>query len=73
MWWSAENPAILKMETNDGNAFDNFFNWTETYRRDADVRFNYGCRRDFINTLPRGKKVVDDIIAAKKKLAVRRI
>ena len=70
IWWSAENPAVLAIEKPDNwDAFDNFFNWTWTYRRDADVLRNYGYRGNLLR-LPRGKKVVDDIIASKKKLAI---
>ena len=70
LWWSAENPAVLLAENSDNwSAYDNFFNWTWTYRRDADVLRNYGYRANAIG-LPRGTKVVDDIIASKKKLAI---
>ena len=70
LWWTAENPAVLGAEGSDKwDAFDNFFNWTWTYRRDADVQWYYGYR-GYALGLPRGKKVVDDIIASKKKLAI---
>ena len=71
MWWSAENPAVLATtKEKNWKAFDNFFNWTWTYRRDAEILAKYGYRDDVISKLPRGKKVVDDIISSKKKLAV---
>lgn len=70
MWWSAENPAILLATGNDLKSFNSFFNWTMTYRRDSDVLGLYGYRNWPITALQHGTKVVDDIIAKKKKLAV---
>ena len=69
VWWSAENPAVLGTIHENWDAFDNFFNWTLTYRRDAEILGGYGYRYNAIG-LKRGKKAVDDIIASKKKLAI---
>nr|CAB3247556.1 alpha-(1,3)-fucosyltransferase 6-like [Phallusia mammillata] len=72
VWWSWENPWVVRwMEHNDLRRHDNsFFNWTMTYRRDSDVYAPYYLLRNVYNNLPKGKKVVDDLIAAKKGLAV---
>ena len=69
VWWSAENPAVLGTIHENWDAFDNFFNWTYSYRRDSEALYNYGNRANAIG-LKRGKKAVDDIIASKKKLAI---
>ncbi|CAK8690889.1 unnamed protein product [Clavelina lepadiformis] len=70
VWWSAEGPAVLRLEGVNMEGFDGFFNWTWTYRRDADVARNYGYRGNVINTIAKGKKAVDKEIAEKTGLAV---
>ncbi|XP_076804975.1 alpha-(1,3)-fucosyltransferase 7-like [Clavelina lepadiformis] len=70
VWWSLEGPAVLQLEGVNLPAFDGFFNWTMTYRRDADVIQRYGYRGDILNSVTKGKKAVDDVIAAKTSLAV---
>ncbi|CAK8684333.1 unnamed protein product [Clavelina lepadiformis] len=69
VWWSLEGPAVLQLEGVNLPAFDGFFNWTMTYRRDADVIQRYGYRGDILNSVTKGKKAVDDVIAAKTSLA----
>nr|CAH04970.1 alpha3-fucosyltransferase [Ciona savignyi] len=66
VWWSAEGPAILQMEGVDLPPFNGFFNWTWTYRQDADVFRGYGYRGYMLNTVKRGKKAVDDIWSVSK-------
>ena len=70
IWWSMETPSIVELGGKDLRFFDNFFNWTWTYRRDSDVVGSYGQRSGVIKNLNKGRKVVDQIIANKKKLAV---
>uniref|UniRef100_H2YSA2 Fucosyltransferase n=1 Tax=Ciona savignyi TaxID=51511 RepID=H2YSA2_CIOSA len=65
VWWSAEGPAVLRIIGVDLTPFNGFFNWTWTYRQDADVFRGYGYRGYMLNTLKRGKKAVDDILAHK--------
>uniref|UniRef100_H2YSD0 Fucosyltransferase n=1 Tax=Ciona savignyi TaxID=51511 RepID=H2YSD0_CIOSA len=58
VWWSAEGPAILQMEGVDLTPFNGFFNWTWTYRQDADVFRGYGYRGYMLDTVKRGKKAM---------------
>nr|CAB3247561.1 alpha-(1,3)-fucosyltransferase 6 [Phallusia mammillata] len=71
VWWSAENPAILKHAGVDLSLYDGgFFNWTWTYRLDADVYRGYGYRGKVIDAVAKGTKAIDDVIKKKRKLAV---
>ncbi|XP_076808215.1 4-galactosyl-N-acetylglucosaminide 3-alpha-L-fucosyltransferase FUT6-like [Clavelina lepadiformis] len=72
VWWSAEGPSVLRLDGIKLGGYDGFFNWTWTwtYRRDADVARNYGYRGHVINSVAKGKKVVDELVAAKTALAV---
>ncbi|XP_076805862.1 4-galactosyl-N-acetylglucosaminide 3-alpha-L-fucosyltransferase FUT6-like [Clavelina lepadiformis] len=58
VWWSAEGPAVLRLEGVNMEGFDGFFNWTWTYRRDADAPRSYGYRGNVINGIKKGKKAV---------------
>ena len=70
VWWSAENPVILRNGNHYLKTFNNFFNWSLTYRRDSDVMGLYGYRGFAIAGMPRGKEAIDEEIRKKKKLAV---
>ena len=70
MWWSAEGPSVLRLDGIKLGGYDGFFNWTWTYRRDADVLRNYGYRGDLLKSVEKGKDAIDKIIAKKKRLAV---
>ncbi|XP_002128300.3 4-galactosyl-N-acetylglucosaminide 3-alpha-L-fucosyltransferase FUT6 [Ciona intestinalis] len=70
VWWSAEGPGILQMEGRDLREFDGgFFNWTWTYRQNADVFRGYGYRGYILDFVPKGKQVVDEILKHKTKTA----
>nr|XP_002125006.1 alpha-(1,3)-fucosyltransferase 6-like [Ciona intestinalis] len=68
IWWCAEAPAIFGR--NALREFDGFFNWTWTYKRDADVQRLYGSRREILNFVTKGNQAVDKIISHKKKMAL---
>ena len=70
VWWSAEPPGILLEEGRDLEEFDNFFNWTWTYRRSSDVTRYYGNVAKTLSRIRRGKEAVDEIISSKTNLAV---
>ncbi|CAK8680310.1 unnamed protein product [Clavelina lepadiformis] len=70
VWWSGEAPPVLQNENYQLDVFDGFFNWTWTYRRDADVLRNYGYRGDLLKSVEKGKDAIDKIIAKKKRLAI---
>jgi len=51
--------------------YDNgFFNWTMSYRLDADVYLPYYSMRQIYDSLPKGKAVVDAIVKRKIGIAV---
>jgi len=51
--------------------YDNgFFNWTMSYRIDADIYFPYFDMKFVYDQLRKGKEAIDDIIRKKTGLAV---
>ena len=57
----------------DLTQYDNgFFNWTMTYRRDADIHKPYGVMHDIYEDVSKGKRAVDKILAKKMDFAVSR-
>uniref|UniRef100_H2Z661 Fucosyltransferase n=1 Tax=Ciona savignyi TaxID=51511 RepID=H2Z661_CIOSA len=44
------------------NLFDNFFNWTWTYKRSSNALRGYGTREGVLASVKRGKLVVDEIM-----------
>ncbi|XP_076804674.1 4-galactosyl-N-acetylglucosaminide 3-alpha-L-fucosyltransferase 9-like [Clavelina lepadiformis] len=71
IWRTREAPSITEAWGKDLRYFDRvFFNWTSTLRRDSDVIDRKWDRGEMLRQLPKGKKVVDDIIKEKNKLAV---
>ncbi|XP_076823058.1 4-galactosyl-N-acetylglucosaminide 3-alpha-L-fucosyltransferase 9-like isoform X1 [Clavelina lepadiformis] len=75
IFWNAETPGAVRKELSNAGTdvalFESgFFNWSMTYRTDADVYWGYGYRGDLLNYVSRGKDAVDIIIKSKKKLAV---
>ncbi|CAK8691350.1 unnamed protein product [Clavelina lepadiformis] len=70
IWRTREAPSITEAWGKDLRYFDGgFFNWTSTLRRDSDVIDRKWDRGEMLRQLPKGKKVVDDIIKEKNKLA----
>jgi len=64
-------PFILNHEKRANfTKFDNFINWTMTYRSDADVYFSY-LRTDSLLDFLQHKHDIDDIISKKTNVAVR--
>ncbi|XP_076807335.1 4-galactosyl-N-acetylglucosaminide 3-alpha-L-fucosyltransferase 9-like isoform X2 [Clavelina lepadiformis] len=72
VWWARyETPSIIECWKNDLRYIDEgFFNWTQSYRHDADVIVGFSDRGQVLSKLSRGKKVVDDILKNKNKLAI---
>nr|CAB3247538.1 alpha-(1,3)-fucosyltransferase 6-like [Phallusia mammillata] len=69
VWWSLESPWVVQwFENLDLHEHDEFFNWTMTYRRDADIYDPYYNLYDLWGKLERGKEAVDKIIAKKTGL-----
>ena len=72
MFFTAEPPSEVRFDEEKYNKFNNFFNWTYTYRRNADVQRLYGHRMKTFNAVSKGSEVVSSIIEKKTKLAVNK-
>ena len=72
MWFSEESPWVVRWYSGRHlKEYDNgFFNWTMTYRRDADIYNPYSSMHDLYEILPKGKQVVKKILAKKTGIAV---
>ena len=69
-WNSMESPGNVLTHGYDPRNYDNFFNYTRSHRRDADIFTPYGSREGLINQVQFGKEQVNKIIKMKSKLAV---
>ena len=75
IWWNSETPFStfkeLKFFRSPFQLYnENFFNWTMTYKTNADVVWKYGSRGELIHKLPMGKVAVNHVIAQKTGLVV---
>ena len=70
IWWTAESPGSFVFMKHNLDDYDNFFNWTMTYRRDSDVTAPYNTAHDLYKTIEMGQNAIDDIISKKEKLSV---
>lgn len=65
IFWTAEPPSQIFWSREKYTSLDNFFNWTYTYRHDADVQGLYGFRKQMIDAVPKGTKAVDSLLKKK--------
>ena len=65
-----ESPGNVLTHGYDPKNFDNFYNYTSSHRRDADIFTPYGSRERLIKAVEFGKERVNEIIQMKSKLAV---
>uniref|UniRef100_H2Z620 Fucosyltransferase n=1 Tax=Ciona savignyi TaxID=51511 RepID=H2Z620_CIOSA len=68
VFWNAEPSASFGK--NGLTEFDNFFNWTWTYKWSSDAFRGYGTRDWALASVKRGKLAVDEIVASKDKMAM---
>uniref|UniRef100_H2Y7B4 Fucosyltransferase n=1 Tax=Ciona savignyi TaxID=51511 RepID=H2Y7B4_CIOSA len=69
VWWTAESPTY-GYNRKDLDRYENFFNWTWTYKQNAEGHRGYGNRAIALSAVKRGKLVVDQIVASKDKMAM---
>ena len=69
-WISMESPGNILSNGYDLRNYDNFFNYTSSHRRDADIFIPYGSREQLIDEVQFGKEQVNKIVKMKSKLAV---
>ena len=69
-WISMESPGNILTHGYDQKYFDNFYNYTSSHRRDADIYTPYGSKEQLIRTVQFGKEQVNEILKKKDKLAV---
>ena len=74
VWFCEESPWVVRWHTGkDLTQYNNgFFNWTMTYRRDADIHKPYGVMHDIYEDLSKGKQAVDKILDKKVDFAISR-
>ena len=70
IFWTAEPPSQIFWSREKYAMFDNFFNWTYTYRQDAEVQRLYGFRKQIIDSVSKGTRVIDSLFKEKTELAV---
>lgn len=75
VWWSKEGTQALKMRSLKLDNFDNMFNLTMSYRRDADVLLPYdtavGLQDELaIPSTDNMSRYLDDLMSKKTKLAI---
>jgi len=70
IWWTAESPGSFVFMKHNLDDYDNFFNWTMTYRRDSDVTAPYFTTNDLLKSIEMGQSAIDDIISKKEKLSI---
>ncbi|XP_076818147.1 uncharacterized protein LOC143463524 isoform X2 [Clavelina lepadiformis] len=71
VWWSDQNPWYIKYISNQSlTEYNNFFNWTMTYRRDSDVYFPLWRKSSLYSNLAGGRDNVRNVIDKKTKSAV---
>ena len=69
-WNTMESPGNILTHGYDPKHYDNFYNYTRSHRRDADIFTPYGSREKLIKTVGFGTKQVDIVLKKKSKLAV---
>ena len=72
-WNTMESPGNILTHGYDPKYYDNFYNYTRSHRRDADIFTPYGSRESLIKTVEFGKEEVNRILKKKSKLAVSNI
>ena len=71
VWWCREPPSHVVGHKMFTDFRKGYFNWTMTFRRDADISTPWGLREDVKSILKKRNSSLQQIMKAKKKLAVR--